>query len=123
MILIMEQTNLKNIIVLKDLPSNLIEEAVIVFKNKKTVKEIEKIEKDNRGNKDNKNKKIRKNNSYAIKEAELVINEYMTKMEEKRRNKNVIQKNINEKIKKLKIYSIATSIVITMETILLVIIK
>lgn len=38
----MEQTNLKNTIVLRDLPSNLIEEAVIVFKNKKTVREIEK---------------------------------------------------------------------------------
>lgn len=116
----MEQTNLKNTIVLKDLPSNIIEEAVIVFKNKKTVKEIEKIEKDNRGNK---NKKIRKNNLYAIKEAELVINDYMTKMEEKRKNKNLTQKNINKKIKKLKIYSIATSIVITMETIFLIINK
>lgn len=116
----MEQTNLKNTIVLKDLPSNIIEEAVIVFKNKKTVKEIEKIEKDNRGNK---NKKIRKNNSYAIKEAELVINDYMTKMEEKRKNKNLTQKNINKKIKKLKIYSIVTSIVITMETIFLIINK
>lgn len=116
----MEQTNLKNTIVLKDLPSNIIEEAVIVFKNKKTVKEIEKIEKDNRGNK---NKKIRKNNSYAIKEAELVINDYMTKMEEKRKNKNLTQKNINKTIKKLKIYSIVTSIVITMETIFLIINK
>lgn len=116
----MEQTNLKNTIVLKDLPSNIIEEAVIVFKNKKTVKEIEKIEKDNRGNK---NKKIRKNNSYAIEEAELVINDYMTKMEEKRKNKNLTQKNINKKIKKLKIYSIVTSIVITMETIFLIINK
>ena len=116
----MEQTNLKNTIVLKDLPSNIIEEAVIVFKNKKTVKEIEKIEKDNRGNK---NKKIRKNNSYAIKEAELVINDYMTKMEEKRKNKNLTQKNINKKIKKLKIYSIVTSIVITMETIFWIINK
>lgn len=116
----MEQTNLKNTIVLKDLPSNIIEEAVIVFKNKKTVKEIEKIEKDNRGNK---NKKIRKNNSYAIKETELVINDYMTKMEEKRKNKNLTQKNINKKIKKLKIYSIVTSIVITMETIFLIINK
>ena len=116
----MEQTNLKNTIVLKDLPSNIIEEAVIVFKNIKTVKEIEKIEKDNRGNK---NKKIRKNNLYAIKEAELVINDYMTKMEEKRKNKNLTQKNINKKIKKLKIYSIATSIVITMETIFLIINK
>ena len=116
----MEQTNLKNTIVLKDLPSNIIEEAVIVLKNKKTVKEIEKIEKDNRGNK---NKKIRKNNSYAIKEAELVINDYMTKMEEKRKNKNLTQKNINKKIKKLKIYSIVTSIVITMETIFLIINK
>lgn len=119
----MEQTNLKNTIVLKDLPSNIIEEAVIVFKNKKTVKEIEKIEKIEKDNRGNKNKKIRKNNSYAIKEAELVINDYMTKMEEKRKNKNLTQKNINKKIKKLKIYSIVTSIVITMETIFLIINK
>ncbi len=119
----MEQTNLKNTIVLRDLPSNLIEEAVIVFKNKKTVREIEKIEKNNIGNKDNKNKKIRKNNSYAIKEAELVINDYMTKMEEKRKNKNFTEKNINKKMKKLKIYTIVTTILITMETIFLIINK
>lgn len=116
----MEQTNLKNTIVLRDLPSNLIEEAVIVFKNKKTVREIEK---NNIGNKDNKNKKIRKNNSYAIKEAELVINDYMTKMEEKRKNKNFTEKNINKKMKKLKIYTIVTTILIIMETIFLIINK
>ena len=36
----------QNTIVLRNLPSNLIEEATIVFKNKKTVREIEKAEKE-----------------------------------------------------------------------------
>ena len=41
----MEESRTKNTIVLKNLPSNLIEEAIIVFKNKKIVNEIVKDKK------------------------------------------------------------------------------
>ena len=56
--------NLKNIVVLKDLPSNLIEEALIVLKkNHKTVK----LETTN-------NKIDSTKEDYIIKEAEMLIN-------------------------------------------------
>ena len=41
----MNQSDLKNMIVLKNLPSNIVEEAIIVLKANKKVKNLEKIEK------------------------------------------------------------------------------
>lgn len=41
----MEQNNLKNIIVLKDLPSNIVEEAIVILKTNKKAKRVQKIEK------------------------------------------------------------------------------
>ena len=36
----MNQSNMKNVIILKNLPSNLIDEAIMVVKDKKKVKDI-----------------------------------------------------------------------------------
>lgn len=41
----MEQNNLKNIIVLKNLPSNIVEEAIVILKTNKKAKRVQKIEK------------------------------------------------------------------------------
>ena len=38
----MEENNMKNIVVLKDLPSNLVDEAIVVFKQNVNVKNIYK---------------------------------------------------------------------------------
>ena len=40
----MEQSNLKNMVILKDIPSNIIEEAIIILKENKKAKRLEKIE-------------------------------------------------------------------------------
>ena len=40
----MKDSNLKNIVVLKNLPSNIVEEAFVVLKSNKYIKELEKIE-------------------------------------------------------------------------------
>ena len=103
----MNNQGLKNIVVLRDLPSNLIEEAIIVLKeNKKIHKyQISNLENKNNGNNKNKedktkNKKDNKNNvnekrdvknlgryadnkDYIIKEAEMVLEEYTEKLEQK----------------------------------------
>ena len=47
----METSKLKNMVVLKNLPSNIVDEAIIVLKTNKKVKKLQKIEK---------NKKCRK---------------------------------------------------------------
>ena len=38
----METSNMKNMVVLKNLPSNLVEEAIIILKSSKKVKKLEK---------------------------------------------------------------------------------
>ena len=47
---IMESSNMKNMLVLKNLPSNMVEEAIIIFKENQGVKETEFIEKGRRTN-------------------------------------------------------------------------
>ena len=116
----------QNTIVLRNLPSNLIEEATIVFKNKKTVREIEKAEKERKKQESTiipvKNKEG-KRQSYAIKEAEMVIVDYVSGIEEKRKNINLRNNKVNKKYKRLKIYSIATTALFLLETITFVIVK
>ena len=41
----MQNSNMKNIVVLKNLPSNLVDEAIVILKSKKTAKRLEVIEK------------------------------------------------------------------------------
>ena len=41
----METSNMKNMVVLKNLPSNLVEEAIIILKSNKKVKKLQKTRK------------------------------------------------------------------------------
>ena len=43
----MNSNQMKNIIVLKNLPSNIVDEAFIILKNNKKIKSLERIEKQN----------------------------------------------------------------------------
>lgn len=100
----MDKGNMKNIIILKNLPSNLIDEAIMVIKDKNKklnyrdffvgqedsnnviqgymntddLKKIEKIKKENR--------------KYVIKEAEMVVTNYINQMD------NNIKEKKNKKI-------------------------
>lgn len=115
----MEESKTKNTIVLKNLPSNLIEEAIIVFKNKKIVNEIVKEKKGKAEIKNTTNKK----ENYAIKEAELLISEYITKIEEKKRNRNIEKVKHSKKYKNVKIYSILSTIIIFVEAVVIIAIR
>ena len=84
--------NLKNTVVLRNLPSNIVEEAVIVFKP--NIKLKEKQELDN-NNKMDKNKERNKEKDYILKEAEMLVNNYIRRVEEKKKIKNAysLQRN------------------------------
>ena len=100
-------SNMKNIVVLKNLPSNLIEEAIVIIKTNKYAKRLEHIEKNAKTNSiENKNSK-----DYIIREAESVISNYISKVE-KNKKENIPIKNIEKKYKKLKLYSICVSVII-----------
>ena len=86
--------NLKNIVVLKNLPSNLVEEAFVILKPNHKLEYISK--------KEEKSEKEFNNdsNNYIVKEAEMVITSFL------RKNDNLSKREVEKlkrKNKKLKI--------------------
>ena len=91
----MDSQKTKNVIILKNLPSNLIDEAIVVVKDKKKVKDINysDIIKNKEENgiiqgslKPEELKKIesikKENRKYVIKEAEVVVSNYIKRIED-----------------------------------------
>ena len=139
----MNNQGLKNIVVLRDLPSNLIEEAIIVLKeNKKIHKyQISNLENKNKINNKNKidktkNKKDNKNNvnqkhdvknlggyidnkEYIIKEAEMVLEEYTEKLEQK----SVHWKSNAKKLEKRYKISIKLNFILTFISVIVIILS
>lgn len=74
----MDASRMKNIIVLKDLPSNLVDEAIVILKSGIKVKNKEIIE-----NKKQKGFEENTDGNYeiAIKEAEALVDDYIKKLE------------------------------------------
>ena len=104
--------------VLKNLPSNIVEEAFVILKSNKKVKQVEKIEKTKlKKNSDNENKE----KDYIIKEAEMLVSNYITTLEQKKKDRNINNKKLNQKYKKVKNYAIISSIIILLEGIALLI--
>ena len=108
----MEDLDSKNMIILKDLPSNIVKEAYVVFKSNKMIKKFQKINKNNE-----KKKEEEESNRYAVKEAEMLVLDYIEKVE-KSEKEVIINSKINKKLKK---YAYITSIIIFIQLILLII--
>lgn len=89
----MQKNKLNNIIVLKDMASNFVEEAIVVLKPNIELKREEKDYKSKLENGENKNKSI-------IKEAEFIIENSLKNMKEKE-NENA-KKDLEKRYKKLK---------------------
>lgn len=103
----MESSDMKNMVVLKNLPSNMVEEAIIIFKESQKVKQKEFIDK---GKKVNLAQKQTKSRDYILKEAEMLVTDYINKIENKKKLKN--NNEIINKYKKLKKYSIASTVLL-----------
>ena len=89
----MENNSLKNIVVLKNLPSNIVEEAIVVLKENKTKTQTK-----------SKAQEVKpKQKEYILKEAEMVVTNYLSNMENKKCKNN---KKIERNYKRLKIISI-----------------
>ena len=103
----MPESNLKNIVVLKNLPSNLIDEAIVILKSNKDAKKLQFIEKASTIE----YSKMQKSKDYVIKEAENVIASYASKLEKNRTIKKSTN-NIETKYRKIRAYSIFVSIIL-----------
>ena len=101
----MEKCKMKNVVVLRNLPSNLIEEAFVVVKSKKIAKSLERI--------DARNEKIdgkNKDDGYIVREAESVLSSYVNFVE--KGSGKTEKKSFEKRYKMMKIYGIVATIVI-----------
>lgn len=111
----MEVSNMKNMIVLRNLPSNIVEEAFVVLKANKKIKKLEKIEN---------NKKIKRDTEelngkdYMLKEAEMLVSDYVYKIENKDKSKEKKEKE-SKKTKKFKRISYISTFIAILEGLLL----
>lgn len=102
----MNNLDMKNIIVLKDLPSNIIDEAIVILKNNKTNK------KDN--TEDINTVYI---NANIIEEAQNVIAEYIDKLEQPKKDRKK-EKDLLSKYRKLKIFTILLGVIMIISVLL-----
>ena len=94
----MDIQNMKNMVILKNLPSNLVEEAFIVLKDNVNVHKEQLANSKISIN----NKKNMQSKDYVIKEAEMIIKEYVSKVENKKNKTTKEKTELQEKCKKLK---------------------
>lgn len=109
----MQSSDMKNMVVLKNLPSNMVEEAIIIFKETQKVKQKEFIDK---GKKVNSAQKESKSRDYILKEAEMLVTDYINKIENKKKLKN--NNEIITKYKNLRKYSIASTVLLVISLII-----
>lgn len=88
---------MKNMLIVKNINSNLVEEAIVVFKENVKIKE-ENFIKYNKSTSEEKTLK----NDLCVKEAEIIINDYISKLENKTKEESLIKK-----CKYLKVINIA----------------
>ena len=103
----MDTSSLKNIVVLKDLPSNIVEEAIVVLKENQKIQKLELIDKSKKQNKEQSQVKTiseqgQKQKDYIIKEAQMLISDYISRIENKNKTENQSIQNLKKKYKKLK---------------------
>lgn len=115
----MKETNLKNMVVLKNFPSNIVEEAIVILKDNKKIRKTQTVDFNKEmGN----NSKKKEEKDYLVKEAEMLINEYSLKVEEDYSKEEMkIKSNIQKRYKKLKVYSCIASILIIFQSIIILI--
>lgn len=93
----METENMKNMIVLRNLPSNIAEEAIVILKPNVRLKNLDLVEK-----KAKNSKMVNTQNSkkYIINEAEMIVSNYLSQIEKEKKNVYKINKKIENKYKR-----------------------
>lgn len=95
----MDSSNMKNMVVLKNLPSNIVEEAIVVLKNNKKINKLQLAK--NKGQDKVIDSAKKEDKQYIIKEAEMLISNYIKEVE-KPIKVSKEQKNLQKKYNRLK---------------------
>lgn len=108
----MNTGSLKNIVILKDLPSNLVEEAIVFLKENQKLRKPELIDTDSKNQKGKPAENIKPKNSkdYIVNEAQMLIADYISKLENKNKKEDVSYKKLKRKYQILKKFSLAITI-------------
>ena len=107
----MEKCKMKNVVVLRNLPSNLIEEAFVVVKSKKVARSLEYID-----GKNEIDKKDCKDDGYIVREAESVLASFVSLVEKKEEKK--VDLTLKKRYNVLKFYGILVTVAFIVAAIL-----
>lgn len=110
----MEASNLKNIVVLRNLPSNIVDEAIVILKPNQKIKKPEVVE-NSKGVKFSKTDGSKK--GYILKEAEMLVSNYISQLE-KEKNSTSENRLLKKKSKRLKRYSIFSTVMLILTIVL-----
>lgn len=102
----MESSKARQMITLKNLPSNVVEEAIVILKANQKVKKLEYTKKSGKEQKENREKE----DMYLIKEAEMVVTEYIKEIEKKDYNIFSKQSKLERKCLRLRNLNFGLSI-------------
>lgn len=101
----MNMSDMKNMIVLKNLPSNLVDEAIIILKENKKIHKYEMADVKEENSKEENKEQNKKDNvkqddkNYIIKEAEMLVQSYTKELEEKSPKRQYNIKKLEKKYK------------------------
>ena len=112
----MEASKLKNMIILKNVPSNLVEEAIVILKSSAKMKNLQKIENNKKNNKENIEKR---GSNYVLKEAEMIVSRYISQLEKQKNKKEIDKKQVSKKYRRLKNYAYLSSFIIFLQALIL----
>jgi len=110
----MEESKAKQVITLKNLPSNLVEEAIVVLKSNKKTKNLEYMKKNLEG----KEISEKQEDFYILKEAEMIITDYLNKLEPKEYNIFSNRSKLEKKYLRLKNINIGLTFLLILSLIL-----
>ena len=107
----MSTENMKNMVVLKNLPSNIVDEAIVILKPNVKLKSLDFAE-NKKENRNVKNGVEQNSKKYIINEAELVVSNYLSKIENDKKSIAKVNKKIENKYKKVRAISIFLGIML-----------
>lgn len=97
--------NMRNIVILKDLPSNMIEEAFVVLKENSKIKNFQLVD-----NKFKDNNNINDGDDFVVKEAEMLIANYINDVEKNDMKVVNMSLDLDKKYKKMKWVTLALGV-------------
>lgn len=107
----MDINKMRNIVILKNLPSNIVEEAFVILKKNQKIKKLEYVD----SKSDNFSENIERNDEdeYVVKEAELLISNYINELENQDLSGKKASSDLARKYKNLKRFAIFLGCVVS----------